>query len=283
MPQHFHILAVDWEIPGLTCPAVGERSSAFWERVLAGVLMKKLALFSHVREVCMLTHMRAHMGVCTRSCVCVCVCVCVCACGHLRCLTQLSPVYILRQGFLLWGPQSPALHDAGVPRESPHPLSMFYGWGRWTLFFTLGREHHHASPTGRIYYRIKPRHRETGRGRTTLNSHYSKHTALGWLHWVLRPSAVCFSCSIQCSFKTAWQRCNILPGRGKYWSNNLGLHVENLSSFKNLFLGWRHGSVVKSTGCSSGGPEFNSQQLHSGSQPSLMGSNALFWCVWRQL
>jgi len=26
-------------------------------------------------------------------------------------------------------------------------------------------------------------------------------------------------------------------------------------------------------------PEFNSQQLHGGSQPSVMGSGALFWCV----
>jgi hypothetical protein len=36
--------------------------------------------------------------------------------------------------------------------------------------------------------------------------------------------------------------------------------------------------VVKSTNCSSRGPEFNSQQPHSGSQPSVMGSDALF-CV----
>jgi hypothetical protein len=47
--------------------------------------------------------------------------------------------------------------------------------------------------------------------------------------------------------------------------------------------GWRDGSVVKSTDCSSGGPEFKSQQPHGGSQPSVMWSDALFWCVWRQL
>jgi hypothetical protein len=39
------------------------------------------------------------------------------------------------------------------------------------------------------------------------------------------------------------------------------------------------GSVVKSTDCSSRGPEFNSQQPHGGSQPSVMRSGALFWCV----
>jgi len=44
--------------------------------------------------------------------------------------------------------------------------------------------------------------------------------------------------------------------------------------------GWRDGSEVKSTDCSSRGPEFNSQQPHGGSQPSIMGSDALFWCAW---
>jgi hypothetical protein len=34
--------------------------------------------------------------------------------------------------------------------------------------------------------------------------------------------------------------------------------------------GWRDGSVVKSTDCSSKGHEFKSQQPHGGSQPSLM-------------
>ena len=35
--------------------------------------------------------------------------------------------------------------------------------------------------------------------------------------------------------------------------------------------GWRDGSAVKSTDCSSEGPEFKSQQPHGGSQPSVMG------------
>jgi hypothetical protein len=43
--------------------------------------------------------------------------------------------------------------------------------------------------------------------------------------------------------------------------------------------GWRGGSEVKSTDCSSRGPEFNSQQPHGGSLPSVMGSDVLFWCV----
>ena len=43
--------------------------------------------------------------------------------------------------------------------------------------------------------------------------------------------------------------------------------------------GWRDDSAVKSTDCSSRGPEFNSQQPHGGSQQSVMGSDALLWCV----
>jgi hypothetical protein len=43
--------------------------------------------------------------------------------------------------------------------------------------------------------------------------------------------------------------------------------------------GWRDGSAVKSTDCSSKGPEFKSQQPHGGSQPSIMRSDALFWDV----
>jgi hypothetical protein len=39
--------------------------------------------------------------------------------------------------------------------------------------------------------------------------------------------------------------------------------------------GWRDGSAVKSTDCSSEGLEFKSQQPHGGSQPSVMGSDAL--------
>jgi hypothetical protein len=38
-------------------------------------------------------------------------------------------------------------------------------------------------------------------------------------------------------------------------------------------------SAVKSTDYSSEGSEFKFQQLHGGSQPSIMRSNALFWGV----
>jgi hypothetical protein len=37
--------------------------------------------------------------------------------------------------------------------------------------------------------------------------------------------------------------------------------------------------VVKNTDCFSRGPEFNSQQLHGGSEPSVMGFDAVFWCM----
>jgi len=58
------------------------------------------------------------------------------------------------------------------------------------------------------------------------------------------------------------------------------LHDELKGSFGTLFQrikqAWRDGSAVKSTGCSSRGPEFNSQSPHGGSQPSILGSDALF-------
>jgi hypothetical protein len=50
-------------------------------------------------------------------------------------------------------------------------------------------------------------------------------------------------------------------------------------AFKDDTWGWRDGSAVKSTDCSSEGPEFKSQQPHGGSQPSVMRSGALFWSV----
>jgi hypothetical protein len=43
--------------------------------------------------------------------------------------------------------------------------------------------------------------------------------------------------------------------------------------------GWRDGSAVKSTDCSSKDPEFKSQQPHGSSQLSLTRSDSLFWSV----
>ena len=65
-------------------------------------------------------------------------------------------------------------------------------------------------------------------------------------------------------------------------SERLSLNLDFLICIKDFGLGWRDGSAVKSTDCSSRSPEFNSQQPHGGSQPSVMGSDALFWWVWRQ-
>jgi hypothetical protein len=56
--------------------------------------------------------------------------------------------------------------------------------------------------------------------------------------------------------------------------------MDGIQDLKNaLPWGWRDGSAVKSTDCSARSPEFNSQQPHGGSVPSVMGSDALFWCV----
>jgi hypothetical protein len=68
-------------------------------------------------------------------------------------------------------------------------------------------------------------------------------------------------------------------------SLNRRMHKENVACLQNVYYsssflkncimgGWRDDSTVKSTECSSRGPEFYSQQPHGGSQPSVMGSDA---------
>jgi hypothetical protein len=55
-----------------------------------------------------------------------------------------------------------------------------------------------------------------------------------------------------------------------------GADVTNLL-LRSVLRGRRDGSEVKSTDFSSRGPEFNSQQPHGGLQPSVMGSDTIFW------
>jgi hypothetical protein len=62
-------------------------------------------------------------------------------------------------------------------------------------------------------------------------------------------------------------------------TGSTGAREIDTSVVKSTGWGWRDGSAVKSTVFSSKGPEFNFQQLHSGSQPSVMRSDALFWCL----
>jgi hypothetical protein len=52
--------------------------------------------------------------------------------------------------------------------------------------------------------------------------------------------------------------------------------TDGLADNEELISGWRDDSAVKSTDCSSEGPEFKSQQPHSGSQSSVMRFVALF-------
>jgi hypothetical protein len=59
------------------------------------------------------------------------------------------------------------------------------------------------------------------------------------------------------------------------WAHTHTNRKDNIKLIK--IGGWRDGSAVKSTNCSSKGPEFKSQKPHGGSQPSVMRSDALFW------
>jgi hypothetical protein len=63
-----------------------------------------------------------------------------------------------------------------------------------------------------------------------------------------------------------------------------GFYTLKKTKNKKQILGWGDGSAVKSTVCSSKRsiPEFNSQQPRGDSQPSVKGSDGLFWCVIRE-
>ena len=79
------------------------------------------------------------------------------------------------------------------------------------------------------------------------------------------------SCRIS-NFLVSWEHCgdilSWLP-KDKWFSMATQFKIDGLR-------GWRDGSEVKSTDCSSRGPEFNSQQPHGGSWPSIMRPGALF-------
>jgi hypothetical protein len=92
---------------------------------------------------------------------------------------------------------------------------------------------------------------------------------------------------------TSWvQNLTRLPNWKRQWPKNsplesvkctllgyLYINVTLKLVFQKIIMGWRNGSVVKSTDCSSRCPEFNSQQRHGGSQPPIKSSNVLFWDV----
>jgi hypothetical protein len=65
---------------------------------------------------------------------------------------------------------------------------------------------------------------------------------------------------------------------GGKWTRQQGdiAKEKNTDNLKRSIGGWWDGSADKSTDCSFKGPEFKFQQPHGGSQPSEMGSDALF-------
>jgi hypothetical protein len=67
-------------------------------------------------------------------------------------------------------------------------------------------------------------------------------------------------------------------GGSRKASDRQGLELKMLVSGAGEMAQW-----VRAPDCSSEGPKFKSQQPHGGSQPPVMRSDALFWCVWRQL
>jgi hypothetical protein len=66
-----------------------------------------------------------------------------------------------------------------------------------------------------------------------------------------------------------------------YWFS--GHNFKTWLAFRKLSRAGKMAQLVRATDCSSKGLKFKSQQPHGGLQPSVMRSDALFWCVWRQL
>ena len=75
-------------------------------------------------------------------------------------------------------------------------------------------------------------------------------------YWKWEIGAVCVA-------EKAIIKVNTMKQRHKIYNN-----------VKALMKGWRDGSAVKRTDCSSRGPEFNAKHPHGGSQPSAMRSSA---------
>jgi hypothetical protein len=74
----------------------------------------------------------------------------------------------------------------------------------------------------------------------------------------------------------------VVPALGKWGQeeekekekeSNIYLSLENKSGAGEMAQ-W-----VRAPDCSSEGPKFKSQQPHGGSQPPIMRSDALFWCI----
>ena len=72
------------------------------------------------------------------------------------------------------------------------------------------------------------------------------------------------------SSRPAWSRERV-PGQPELHKETLSLKKTERKKRNHSLGGWRDGSVVKGTDGSTRGPEFNSQQPHGGSQPSVMG------------
>ena len=72
-----------------------------------------------------------------------------------------------------------------------------------------------------------------------------------------------------------------LTGTGGNFLNRIPIVQAVIASINKGDWGWTDSSVVKSTDCSFRGPKFNCQQPHGSSQPPVMESDALIWCVLR--
>jgi hypothetical protein len=79
----------------------------------------------------------------------------------------------------------------------------------------------------------------------------------------------------------AWMWINFWPEHVQKHYTVFNVSISPTFGYKSKTMGWRDGSVIKSTDAL---PEVlssiaSTQYPHGGSQPSAIGSDALFWCV----
>jgi hypothetical protein len=81
-------------------------------------------------------------------------------------------------------------------------------------------------------------------------------------------------------YKSKWVKdLEIKPETPNLIEYKVGNSLECFGTVENFLRAGEMAQWLRAPDCSSEGPKFKSQQPRGGSQPPLMRSDALFWCV----
>jgi hypothetical protein len=137
-----------------------------------------------------------------------------------------------------WVPWQPGLHKETMCRNKTKWNKSLFSMMVCTFNPSTQQQ---AEAGGSLWVQVQP---------CLLQQPSSDHT----LRWISEPQKMFFSSSLYCLHNGLFPRWPLL----KKWFNK-----------KYLFIGWRDGSVVKSTSCFSRGSSFDFQYPHWGSQLSV--------------